>query len=140
MSELIITEDKRFTKEDVEGLFLSVGWKSGSFPNKLIQALSQSSTVVTIWENDQLVGLARALDDGAMLAFIHYVLVRPSHQGSGLAKMMINHLKNKYKEYLYIQLMPESASNAPFYEKMGFSVMENGVPMIHINQSFNDQV
>ena len=32
----------------------------------------------------------------------------------------------QYKDYLYIEVMPEDKNNVPFYVKNGFSVMENG--------------
>lgn len=39
-----------------------------------------SSTVLTVWDDERLVGLARVLDDTEMLAQIHYVLVHPDMQ------------------------------------------------------------
>ena len=40
-----------------------------------------SSTVLTVWDDERLVGLAKVLDDTEMLAQIHYVLVHPDYQG-----------------------------------------------------------
>ena len=37
--------------------------------------------------------------------------------------------KEKYKDYLYIEIMPEERKNAAFYERFGFTVMPGGVPM-----------
>ena len=85
-----------------------------------------SSTVLTVWDNEKLVGLTRVLDDTEMLAQIHYVLVHPDYQGNGIAGKMVEYIKKKYKTYLYIEAMPEEKSNVPFYTKHGFSVMENG--------------
>ena len=42
-----------------------------------------SSTVLTVWDDEKLVGLIRVLDDTEMLAQIHYVLVHPDYQGNG---------------------------------------------------------
>ena len=120
------TEEKKFTKEQVQQLFLSVGWISGNYPERLYKALMQSSTVLTVWDGEKLIGLARALDDTEMLAQIHYVLVHPDYQGHGIAGKMIEHIKEKYKDFLYIEGMPENKKNVPFYEKHGFSVMKNG--------------
>ena len=39
---------------------------------------------------------------------------------------MIEHIKERYKNYLYIEGMPEDKANVPFYVKHGFRVMENG--------------
>lgn len=66
------TEEKIFTAEQVEELFLSVKWISGKYPDRLYRALLNSSTVITAWDNKRLVGLVRVLDDGGMVAYIHY--------------------------------------------------------------------
>ena len=68
----------------------------------------------------------RVLDETEMLAQIHYVLVHPDYQGQGIAGKMLEYIKEKYKDYLYIEVMPEDKNNVPFYVKNGFSVMENG--------------
>ena len=39
---------------------------------------------------------------------------------------MIERIKERYKNYLYIEGMPEEKANIPFYVKHGFRVMENG--------------
>lgn len=127
--EIIYTEEKKFTQEQVEELFLSVNWISGKYPQRLYKALMHSSTVLTAWDGEQLVGLVRVLDDSEMLAYIHYVLVNPKYQGQGIAVAMIEKIKEKYKDYLYINGMPEERKNAAFYEKLGFQVMPDGVAM-----------
>ena len=120
------TEEKKFTKEQVQQLFLSVNWISGEYPERLYKALMNSSTVLTVWDDEKLVGLTRVLDDTEMLAQIHYVLVDPAYQGKGIAGKMIEYVKEKYKDFMYINGMPEDKNNVPFYEKHGFSFMENG--------------
>ena len=92
------TEEKIFTQEQVQSLFLSVNWVSGNYPERLYKALMNSSTVLTVWDDEKLVGLTR----------------------------MIEYVKEKYKHFLYIEAMPEDKNNVPFYQKHGFSVMENG--------------
>ena len=62
-------------------MFLSVNWTSGNYPERLYRALLHSSTVLTAWDGEKLVGLIRVLDDTAMLAQIHYVLVHPAYHG-----------------------------------------------------------
>ena len=72
-----------------------------------------------------------------MLAQIHYVLVHPDYQWQGIAGKMIEYIKEKYKNFLYIEAMPEDKNNVPFYVKHGFSVMENGAA-IQICNSVTD--
>ena len=123
------TEEKRFTKEQTQDLFLSVGWVFGQYPERLFRSLMQSSTVLTAWDGDRLVGLARALDDGDMVVYFHYVLVHPDYQGKGIAGTMVTKLKEKYSSYMYLGIMPEQSKNVPFYEKYGFKVLPDGTPM-----------
>ena len=66
-----------------------------------------SSTVLTVWDGERLVGLTRVLDDTEMLTQIHYVLVDLEYQGQGIAGRMIEYIKDKYKDFLYIEGMPE---------------------------------
>ena len=127
--EIKYTAEKNFKVEEVQTLFLSVGWVSGQYPDRLYKALQNSSTVFTAWDNDKLVGLVRVLDDSEMLAYVHYVLVDPHYQGKGIAGHLIEMVKEKYQDYLYIEVMPEESKNASFYEKHGFHIMEDGVAM-----------
>lgn len=97
------TEEKIFTQEQVQQLFLSINWVSGNYPKRLYKALMNSSTVLTVWDDDFLVGLIRVLDDTEMLAQIHYVLVHPDYQGKGIASKMLGYIKEKYKGFMYLK-------------------------------------
>ena len=127
--EIKYTSEKIFKMEDVQELFLSVGWVSGQYPERLYKALQNSSIVFTAWDHENLVGLVRVLDDSEMLAYVHYVLVHPHYQGKGIASHLIEMVKEKYKDYLYIEVMPEESKNASFYKKHGFHIMDDGVAM-----------
>ena len=133
--EITYTEEKKFTQEQAQQLFLSVGWISGKYPTRLYKALMNSSTVITAWDGPHLAGLVRVLDDSEMVAYMHYVLVDPKYQGQGIGGRMIQMAKEKYKNFLYIEVMPEESRNAAFYEKHGFRIMQDGVAMQICNPS-----
>lgn len=126
---ITFTEEKKFTEEQVRELFLSVGWVSGQYPSRVYKALMNSSTVITAWDEDKLVALIRVLDDSEMLAYIHYVVVYPDYQHMGIGKCMVEMIKEKYKNYLYIEVMPDESKNAAYYQRFGFKIMADGVPM-----------
>lgn len=123
------TEEKTFTQDQVQELFKSVGWISAEYLQRLHKALMNSQTVLTAWDGERLVGLARVLDDSELVAFVHYVLVHPEYQGQKIAGNMVEYIRDKYKNYLYIEGMPEDSKNVAFYERHGFHVMEGGTPI-----------
>lgn len=129
------TEEKKFTQKQVQELFLSVGWISGQYPQRVYKALMHSETVITAWDGERLVGLARLIDDSELVAYMHYVVVHPDYHGHGIAGEMMRRVKEKYKNYLYIELMPEESKNAAFYQRHGFEIMPDGVAMQLCNYS-----
>ena len=91
-----------FTEKELKDLFLSVGWSSGHFPDKLVIAMKNFETVFTAWDEDKLVGLVSAMDDGIMTAYVHYLLIRPEYQGMGIGKELVGRIKDHYSDYLRI--------------------------------------
>lgn len=85
--------------------------------------------MITAWDGSKLVGLIRALDDGEMVAFLHYLLVRPDYQGNGIAAQLLTITKERYKDYLYINIMPDERQNISFYQRHGFTLLDDGAAM-----------
>ena len=127
------TEERYFTSQQVAELFLSVRWVVGRYPDRLYKALMNSSRVITAWDGDRLIGLIRLMDDSELVCFINYVLVHPEYHGRGIAGQLLEMVKDAYKSYLYINVMIGESKNATFYEKHGFKVKENSLPMQYRN-------
>lgn len=119
---------KSFTAEQLRDLFLSVGWSSGHFPEKLVLAMQGFETVISAWDNDKPVGMICVMDDGVMTAYIHYLLVKPQYQGLKIGRTLVEKVKEKYKDYLRIALAAYNNELA-FYEKCGFKQADNETPM-----------
>lgn len=117
-----------FNEKDLQELFLSVGWSSGHFPDKLVVAMKNFETVYTAWDNDKLIGLICAMDDGIMTAYIHYLLVNPDYQNLGIGKQLVDKMKIKYKNYLRIVIVAYN-NDVGFYESCGFKKTDDASPM-----------
>lgn len=74
--DIAYTEEKKFTMEQVQKLFRSVGWVSGEYPQRLYKALMHSSRVTTAWDGARLVGLARWMTERCSPAFIMSSFIR----------------------------------------------------------------
>lgn len=118
-------ETQDFTPKELEELFLSVNWESGKYPEKLAAAMRNSPHVISAWHNNKLIGLIRSLDDGETIAFIHYLLVHPDYQKHHIGKELMNRLLSKYKDILYIKIIPSDPKTIAFYEKFGFKQYDN---------------
>lgn len=121
-------DTKDFKPEDLKDLFLSVEWSSGHYPEKLVVAMKNAGSVFTAWDNDDLVGLINALDDGIMTAYVHYLLVKPEYQGKGIGKKLVHLISEKYKDYLRVVLIAYD-KEVGFYQHCGFTVGGEKTPM-----------
>ena len=94
-------DTKEFSASQLQRLFLSVNWELGNYPEKLEKAMRNSTHVISAWDQDRLVGLVRALDDGQTVAFLHYLLVDPEYQGMHIADQMMKRILSFFDELLY---------------------------------------
>ena len=119
--EIRYTDKREFTEKQTEELFLSVNWASGKHPERLYKALQKCETVFTAWDGERLVGLANAIDDGAMTAYVHYLLVHPDYRGAGIGIELMELMKRRYEDFLYLFLVAENPPLVGYYESLGFT-------------------
>lgn len=115
--------------EELKALYTSVGWKSGQYADRLLQSFETTGMVMSAWCGFKLAGLVEVLDDKGVTAYVHYLLVDPFYQGKGIGAHLMEAVKEQYKDYLYIVLSCENRDVIPFYQKLGFSVIEGSTPM-----------
>ena len=121
---------KIFLMGDLQRLFLSVGWESGNYPDKLVRAMRNSTHVVSAWDGNRLIGLVRALDDGETVAFLHYLLVDPAYQGLHIGDELMTRVMAFFENHLYVKIMPSDPKTIAFYERYGFQQYDNYSAMI----------
>lgn len=130
------TDERCFNELQLQELFKSVNWLSANYPERLLKALNNCETVFTAWDGGNLIGLINAIDDGELTAYVHYLCVNPNYQKRGIGSELVNMIKEKYKDYLYITLVAENPPLVGFYEKNGFKLKqsEEAFPMYIVNQ------
>ena len=85
-------------------------------------------TVYSAWDNDKLVGLICAMDDGIMNAYVHYLLVNPDYHGQKIGRTLVDMIKRHYEDYLRIAVIAYD-NEAHFYENCGFKKSSDASPM-----------
>ncbi len=91
-------------------------------------ALTHFNAVRSAWDSTRLVGLAAAMDDGEMTAYIHYVLVDPAYQGQGIGTELMHRLLSHYRTFLRVSLIAVN-EKIDFYGHFGFVPDSNKTPM-----------
>ena len=117
-----------FNIDEIERLFLSVEWSSGYFPDKLVIAMKNFSTVYSAWDGAKLVGMICAMDDSIMNAYVHYLLVDPDYHGKMIGRKLVDMVKQKYKDYMRIAVIAYN-EETHFYENCGFVKISDASPM-----------
>lgn len=107
--------------EQLQNLFrLGAFWAQDRSIEDLKIAIANSDPVITVWDNQRLIGFARATSDVIYRATIWDVVVHPDYQGSGLGRKLVEtvltHPKVNRVERVYLMTTHKQS----FYERIGF--------------------
>lgn len=121
--EIVITADDRPTREELVGLYAAVGWTSYTVdPDTLEAAIDGSTRVVTARYDGDLLGLARVLSDGASIAYLQDVLVRPELQRDGVGRSLVQAAMEPFEHVRQkVLLTDDEPGQRRFYESLGYA-------------------
>lgn len=117
-------ENPVVTLEAILPLYEAVGWTNYTQnPTMLKEAYENSLHIlVALNEEDKLVGVLRAVGDGASILFIQDILVYPAYQHQGIGTKLLQMTLEKYKNVYQIQLATDDLTKTvSFYESNGFT-------------------
>ena len=126
MKNLVFKEDIILNVKDILYLYNDVGWSSYTKDiDSLIKSIKNSLKVISVWDNDLLVGLIRVVGDGHSIIYIQDILILQKYQNSGIGKRLIEIILDKYKNVMQkVLLTDKEEKNILFYKKVGFSMAE----------------
>ena len=117
-------ENPVVTLEAVLPLYEAVGWTNYTQnPTMLKEAYGNSLHILAAFnEEGILVGVLRAVGDGASILFIQDILVTPEYQHQGIGTKLLQQTLEKFKNVYQIQLSTDnSMKTISFYESNGFT-------------------
>ncbi|WP_254567875.1 GNAT family N-acetyltransferase [Oscillatoria sp. HE19RPO] len=136
----------RDRKEDVDiqqlkRLFeLTAFWARERKIEDLAIAIANSDPVITVWEGERLIGLARATSDGIYRATIWDVIIHPEYQGVGLGRKLVetllSHPRMNRVERVYLMTTHQQR----FYERIGFEENSTTTMVLYNNQNFTEEL
>ncbi len=121
--------------EAIVALYQAGGWWHECAENReRIGAMIRGSFCFMIARSEagDIIAMGRAISDGASDAYIQDVVVLPSYRGQGIGRELICRLTAHCREQKveWIGLVAEPGT-APFYEKLGYHVLEGYQPMLY---------
>lgn len=133
-SEFELRFVKSWDLDEIVNLYKAGEWWKEEYKKEgLISLIKGSFLFVVVIEKESglAVGMGRLISDGSSDGYIQDVVIKPNLRGRGLGKKIIFSLvreaKNRGLEWIGLIGEPNTQG---FYEKLGFVVMKDYVPMI----------
>ena len=98
-------------------------------PPRIKAMFENSDLVVTAWDGDRLVGVARTITDWVWCSYLADLAVSPGYKRSGIGKKLIDLTREKVGEQSMLLLLSVPTA-MDYYPKVGF-VKENRAFIIH---------
>lgn len=117
-------ENPVVTLEEVIPLYEAVEWTNYTQNPTMLKAAYENSLhiLAALNEEGKLVGVLRAVGDGASILFIQDILVYPEYHHQGIGTKLLQQTLEKYKNVYQIQLATDDSNKTvSFYESNGFT-------------------
>ena len=91
------SEEKKIDLDALFALYTAVGWSAYTKDiQQLAMWIQQSLKVITVWDEQQLIGLIRSVGDGETILYIQDLLVHPAYQNKGIGTQLIEKMVQAY--------------------------------------------
>jgi N-acetylglutamate synthase-like GNAT family acetyltransferase len=110
---------------------LAAFWAEARRPSEMARAIAHSKPVVTAWDEEQMIGFARATSDGVFRATIWDVVIHSDYRGAGLGRRLVEtliahpHMNKVERTYLM------TTHQQSFYERIGFEQNSTTTMVLH---------
>ena len=114
-----------YDESEIRPLYEAVGWRNYYENLQMLRTSYENSLcILGAYEDKALVGIIRAIGDGASVLLIQDIIVHPLYQRMGIGKQLIKAMLERYSHVYQIQLMTDNAEKTKaFYKSAGFTPM-----------------
>lgn len=113
---------------------VSAFWAQDRSLEDLNIAINNSNPVITVWDQQKLIGFARAISDGIYRATIWDVIIHPEYQGSGLGSKLVETVLSHPCIHRVERIYLMTTHQQRFYQRIGFQLNSTST-MVLYNQS-----
>ena len=108
----------------------NTAWATGRSIEQIKQMLANSNVIITIWNNNNLVGFGRATTDKVYRAVLWDIVVSKEVQRVGLGKVIVEELLKDKKINSVEKVYLMTTNSKDFYKQLGFKVNNQQTLMI----------
>ena len=91
---------------------------------RIEKMFAQANLIASAWEDDKLIGIARALTDHSYCCYLSDLAVDHDHQRQGVGHQLIQTIRDQLSDQVSLILL--SAPDAmDYYPKVGFTALTN---------------
>ena len=126
MSTIIYKSNEDITAEQLSQVFRTSGIKRPVDDlSRLQKMLDNGDILITAWDGDQLVGIARSITDYSYCCYLSDLAVNKNYQSLGIGKELVRQTQLHISEEVALILL-SSPIAMEFYPHIGFKKVENG--------------
>ena len=121
---VVIRDYTAFERSEIMNLYASVGWTNYTdHPQMLEKAYNNSLCTLGAYTADNsLIGIIRAVGDGASILFIQDIIVLPEFQRRGIGTALLRAIISRYPDVYQTELMTDNTDKTiAFYKSLGFT-------------------
>ncbi|WP_247232165.1 GNAT family N-acetyltransferase [Telluribacter sp. SYSU D00476] len=123
--EITYKTDATPTPEQVIELYENAGLPRPTHDRERIRLMFQNANlVVTAWDGDQLVGVARSITDWVWSCYLADLAIQHEYQKAGIGRRLIGITKEKVGEQSMVLLLSVPTA-MEYYPKVGFTKQES---------------
>lgn len=117
-----IKEYAEFRSDEILPLYTQVGWTAYTENMPMLERGYKSSLLVlAAYENSELLGIVRAVGDGATVVWVQDLPVYPEKQRQGVGTALLRAVLDRFSDVRQIQLATDNTpKNVAFYRSLGF--------------------
>jgi len=109
-------------------------WAQNRSIPDLMNCLSKSDVIISLWIDKKIVGFGRALSDGIFRSVLWDIVIDQNYQGKGYGKVIVNALleSKSIKKTKKIYLM--TSNKKDFYAQLDFEEVDSQTLLIKVNK------